>query len=453
LRRGGRTRGLRSRLVLAVLGVVVVGVALLVAGFNLVLDAQLERDLNGLLRARAGAQTRTLSVTNGRLEVGEAPDEGTDAQVWIFDTRRALEAPHRTAPSVAQAAQSLAGGPRRSVDVAHPLARVLAVPVRRAGRRVGTVVVAASQAPYERTERTALRASLVLAALLIVATLLIGRWLVGAALRPVARMTADAAEWSERDLDRRFSLGPPGDELTRLAATLDGLLDRLAAGLRREQRLTAEVSHELRTPLAKVSTQAQLLAGAPDLPAGLREEAEGIVRSAAQMRQVIEVLMDSARAQAEGAHGTADVASAARATVEAAGPGAAERGVTLELAGAGRALAEQTLVERMLAPLVENACRHARSSARVTIAQRGPWLEVSVEDDGQGVAAEEEAAIFEPGYRGQGVDGAHDGAGLGLSLARRLARSAGGDVAADAGADGGRFVVRLPAADGERIPS
>jgi signal transduction histidine kinase len=438
---------------MAVLGVVAVGVALLVVGFNLVLDAQLERDLNGLLRARAGAQIGTLSVTNGRLSVGEAPDEGTDAQVWIFDTRRTLEEPRRAAPAVASAAISLAGGPRRSIDVAHPASRVLAVPVRRAGQRVGTVVVAASQAPFERTERTALRASLVLAVLLIVATVLIARWLVGAALRPVARMTADAAEWSERDLDRRFSLGPPGDELTRLAATLDGLLDRLAAGMRREQRLTAEVSHELRTPLAKVSTQAQLLAGAPDLPAGLREEAEGIVRSAAQMRQVIEVLLDSARARAEGAHGTSDVASAARATVEDAGPGAAERGVTLDLAGNGRALAEQTLVERILAPVVENACRHARSRVRVTIARRGPWLEVSVEDDGPGVAAGEEATIFEPGYRGNASDAAHDGAGLGLSLARRLARSAGGEVEADAAADGGRFVVRLPASDGERIAS
>jgi signal transduction histidine kinase len=147
------------------------------------------------------------------------------------------------------------------------------------------------------------------------------------------------------------------------------------------------------------------------------------------------------------------VASAARTTVEAAGPGAAARGVTLELAGGGRALAEQRLVERMLAPLVENASRHARSRARVTIAQRGPWLEVSVEDDGEGVAAGEEAAIFEPGYRGHGSDGPHDGAGLGLSLARRLARSAGGEVGADAGADGGRFVVRLPAADAERVPT
>jgi signal transduction histidine kinase len=256
-------------------------------------------------------------------------------------------------------------------------------------------------------------------------------------------MTADAAEWSEHDLDRRFSLGPPADELTRLAATLDGLLDRLAAGMRREQRLSSELSHELRTPLAKISTQAQLLASAPELPASLREEAAGIVRSASQMREVIEVLMASARAQAEGMLGTADVEAAARASVEAA----ASSAVTFEVQGGGgtRASAEPALVERILAPLVENAGRHGRSRASVQISRRHAWVEVAVEDDGPGVTAAEAAAIFEPGVRGSSADG-HDGAGLGLSLARRLARSAGGDVEADPSAPGGRFVVRLPVA-------
>jgi two-component system OmpR family sensor kinase len=289
-----------------------------------------------------------------------------------------------------------------------------------------------------------------------VAVGLIVRWLLGAALRPVARMTADAADWSEHDLDRRFGLGPPGDELTRLAATLDGMLDRLSAAMRREQRVSSELSHELRTPLAKISTQAQLLASAPDLPKALREEAGGIVRSAEQMREVIEVLMASARVQAEGGEGAgrdaADVEQAARDSLETARPEAAARGVVFELLpGNGRgawAAAEPRIVERILAPLVENAGRHARTRATMRIVRRGHWLEVLVEDDGPGVQAGEAVSIFEPGMRGSAGRGAYDGAGLGLSLARRLARSAGGDVEADSSAAGGRFVVRLPAANG-----
>jgi signal transduction histidine kinase len=63
-------------------------------------------------------------------------------------------------------------------------------------------------------------------------------------------MTAEAATWSERDLDHRFKAGEPHDELTGLAATFDRMLDRLASSLRREQRFTAELSHGWRTPAA-----------------------------------------------------------------------------------------------------------------------------------------------------------------------------------------------------------
>ena len=450
-----RSGGIRGRLVLVVMGVVGIGLFLLVVAFNLILSDRLDNDIDAVLVARANGQMSSLDVRNGKLIVTDVPDEATaESQAWIFAGSRVLAAPRTAHHRVNSAAAGLATGPRRYQDVESPAVRLLAKPVIDEGRRVGTVVVAASRTPYESTRKTALIASLVLAVVLILVLGIVARLLLDAALRPVARMTASAAEWSETDLDRRFGLGPPTDELTRLAATLDGLLDRLAAGMRREQRLSAELSHELRTPLAKISTQAQLLASSPDLESEQHEEAEAILRAAGEMREVIDVLMASARADA-GVVGrdTANLEDAARASLEAARPDAEERGVSFEVVAGGngaaamRATAEPKLVERILAPLVENATRHARSRAVVRITRNGQWLEVAVEDDGPGVSPGQEATIFEPGYRGDGAgNDDHAGAGLGLSLARRLARSAGGDVEADAGADGGRFVVRLPAA-------
>jgi signal transduction histidine kinase len=436
------------------MGVVGIGLVLLVLAFNLVLSDRLDSDIDAVLTARANGQMSALDVRDGKLIVSDVPDEATaESQAWIFAGKRVLAAPRTPHKRVDSAAEGLATGPRRYQDVQSPDVRLLAEPVIDEGRRVGTVVVAASRTPYESTRNTALIASIVLATVLIFVLAVVARLLLEAALRPVARMTESAAEWSEKDLDRRFNLGPPTDELTRLASTLDALLDRLAAGMRREQRLSAELSHELRTPLAKISTQAQLLASTPGLGAEQREEADVILRAAGEMREVIEVLMTSARAEAGVVgHDSADVETAARASLEAARAGAEERGVSFELvagngAGVLRASAEPKLVERILAPIVENASRHARSRATVRVARNGPWLEVAVEDDGPGVAAGEEATIFEPGFRGAGAgNDNHGGAGLGLSLARRLARSAGGDVEADAAADGGRFVVRLPAA-------
>jgi signal transduction histidine kinase len=451
MRRGGRSRGLRSRLLFTVLASMAVGVVVLTVAFNVVLRARLDGDVHDVLRARANAELATLSTVDGRLSLGEAPDDAAvDARVWVFAGKRTLERPQKAAGIVDRAALGLADGPRRTTDVGDPPTALLAVPVTRGGRRLGTVVTAASRAPYQRTERVALVSSLVLAGLLLVAVGFVARWALNAALRPVARMTADAAEWSERGLDRRFGLGPPSDELTGLASTLDGLLDRLAADMRREQRFSAELSHELRTPLAKISTQAQLLVGSPDLPEPLREEALGIVRSAAQMRAAIEALLAVARAESDGHSGSADLTAAVRSAIDTASPLAAERGIALEAAGrttVARVTAEQALVERMLAPLLENACRLAGTRAWVETSRNAHWAEVAVADDGPGVHAGEEEAIFDPGTRGQAGRDAHEGTGLGLALARRLARSAGGEVVAYPDAAGGRFVVRLPLVD------
>src|SRR5258708_59831 len=221
--------GLRRRLLLVVLATGVVVVAGLVAGFNLVLGTTLDSNAHNLVRARAAAQLASLRVEHGRLAVGEAPDDrSADAYLWVFAGTHPLEQP-RAAPDVERAVHGLIGGPKRFIDVSSTDTRLYAAPVIVRGKRVGTVVAGVSLAPYEETRGTALIASIVFGALVLVLLGVVSRWLLAASLRPVVRMTRQAAAWSEHDLDHRFALGPPDDELTELAATLDGLLDRLAA--------------------------------------------------------------------------------------------------------------------------------------------------------------------------------------------------------------------------------
>jgi signal transduction histidine kinase len=97
---------------------------------------------------------------------------------------------------------------------------------------------------------------------------------------PVSRMTTEAEAWSTADLDRRFEMGDPHDEVTQLAHTLDGLLDRLAASLRRERRFSAEVSHQLRTPLAKIKAEAELALRRTRNPAYYQEALTSVSQSA-----------------------------------------------------------------------------------------------------------------------------------------------------------------------------
>ncbi|MGD9694248.1 MAG: sensor histidine kinase [Thermoleophilia bacterium] len=444
-------RALRTRLLLAiVLGVGIV-LAIITAAFNLVVASNLSKDADEIVRARGLAEVAALTVRDGRIQVSDGDAADTiETRVWIFQGHRVLRDPPSIDPEVGREARQLADGPERIVDVPGDV-RLFATPVERDGVRRGTVVAAISMAPYERTRITALLASCALAVVVLTAVAAAAALILRAALRPVARMTADAAEWSEVDLDSRFAMGEPHDEITRLAATLDGLLDRLAAGMRRERRLTAEVSHELRTPLAQIRAETDLALRRERGGEQYRAALEQIRAGTQRIEATIETLIATARHEASDLpHGTADAGRAVDRAIEACAPLAGAEQVEMVMAPPPRTLrvgVDMDVMLRILQPVLENACRYARRRVDVTASEGADGVSVSVRDDGPGVAADEVDRIFEPGVRGgaarRGGDGA--GAGLGLPLARRLARAAGGDVRAHEG-PGGHFTVRLPPA-------
>jgi len=429
---------------------VTVALAGLVGGFNLILRNVLDRDARDLVRTRAVAQIDSLHINNGRLTLVEAPDEhSADAYLWVFTQGRTLERPHASA-AINRAAHELAinSAGRRFLDVSGSDTRLYAAPVVAGGERRGTVVAGVSLAPYEQTRELALLASLILGAVVLLLVVIAARWLLGASLRPVVRMTRQAAAWSERDLEHRFALGTPHDELTELAATLDGLLDRLAASLRHERRFSAELSHELRTPLARVRAESELALRRNREPHAYRQALELIQRNADQLARTIDALVAAARYEAGGERGTADAQTVAESAVRACSGLAAEQRMDIQVARPEHRLrlgVDGDLAERILQPVLENACRYGAASIRVAIGRGNSSVVFTIEDDGPGVSEDEPERIFEPGVRGRAPRaGNGHGAGLGLSLARRLARSIEGDVVADPTAAGGRFLVRLP---------
>ena len=444
-------RAVRARLFLAVLAAVALALTAGVIAFNVLLARTVSRDANNLVRVRTAAELSDLKTVNGRLVAPEAVHGvAPESQVWVFSGGRLLQAP-RASSSLDRAVRELADGPERMVDLEEPDTRLYAVPVVREGRRLGTLVVGISLAPYDDTKHDALVGSLILAGSLLATVALITLWLLRRALRPVARMTADAEAWSERDVDRRFGLGEPYDELTRLATMLDRLLDRLAASLRREQRFSAELSHELRTPLARISAEAELALRRERDPSSYREALATILRSAEQMTRTVDALVAAERHGAGIARGTCDAYAAAASAAEAcAGLAAGERiEIVIDRPSSPIQVGvEADVVERILQPVIENACRYGRDQVRVTFGRDGAGVLFTVEDDGPGVAPEEVERIFEPGARGSAAAGnGHGdlGAGLGLALARRLARAAAGELDVQALPGGGRFSVRLPA--------
>jgi signal transduction histidine kinase len=447
--RGRPTFGLRERIWVTVLAAIAIVLLALTAGFNLVLANRLQHEANAVVSARASAELDGLHVAAGTIHLSETLDaSASDTPTWVFRGTQPLEQPRAgTVDQQAAAALTHAGGFH---DVHDADIRLYALPVLHGGRRLGTVVAAVSLAPYEQIRKVALLASAVLAVLVLLAVAFGTRWLIARALSPVAEMTRQAADWSEHDLERRFSQGPPRDEFTTLAATLDGLLDRVAASLRHEQLLTAELSHELRTPLTAISAEAQyaLRHGTGD-PA-TRRGYEQILQSARQMTRILDTLIAAARAQAGSGQAISDPVAGTRAAIQTCSGLAASRRLAVELTEPDRQLlagVDGDLLERVLSPLLENACRYAEHAIHVDIAQVDGVIEIAVQDDGHGVLSAEPERIFDPGYRAaEGADngGPSPGAGLGLALARRLARGVGGDVTLGPSPRGARFIVSLP---------
>lgn len=440
---------LRDRLQLAVGIAVAAALVGLIAGFNLILGHVLDGDARDLARARAVAEIDSLRTSGGRLTLREAPDDrAADASVWVFAGSHVLERP-RTTTTAARAASTLASGPARFVDVPDNDIRLYAAPVTRDGKRLGTVVAGVSLAPYEQTRKVALLASLILGGVVLLLVLLAARWLLSASLHPVVRMTRQAAEWSERDLDHRFALGPPRDELTELAATLDGLLDRLAASLRHERRFSAELSHELRTPLARVVTESELALLRPRTADEYKDALKLIHQNAHQLARTLDTLVAAARYEAGAERGTADAHAVATEAASACSGLTADRALNLHVTRSRRALrigVDADLAERIIQPVVENACRYGSTQVRIDIRSENSTIVYAIEDDGPGVASEERESIFDPGVRGTAARDGEQGAGLGLALARRLARTIDGDVVAETASAGARFLIKLPAA-------
>ena len=443
--------GVRTRLLLAVVGVVSLALVIGVTAFNVLLDQRLAASATALARGQALAALSTLEVVDGKVVAPQARDNGAalGSPVWIFSGSTPIETP-RAQAAVAAVAASLARGSEQTARVGEKI-RLYVVPVVDNGHRVGAVVAGVSLDPYDETATIAFIGSVVLAFMLLGAVTLLTWWILGKALQPVSRMTEDAAAWSDHDLDRRFDLGDPYDELTQLAATLDTLLERLSASLRHEQRLTAELSHELRTPLAKIVAESELALRRQRSDEDYRASLEAVHRNAEYMTRTVDALLAAARQEADPTRTAIDARETVREATASVQDEADGAGIEIHLTMPAEPVTvaiEEELLERIVVPLLDNAIRYGEGAISVALARNGTVATIDVHDDGMGVTADECERIFEPGARGSaaGTAPAPTGAGLGLALARRLARSAGGEISVTADERGGRFSVRLPVA-------
>jgi heavy metal sensor kinase len=274
------------------------------------------------------------------------------------------------------------------------------------------------------------------------------------ALRQVDEMTVAARRITAEDLDQRISLRGTGDELDRLAETLNGMLTRLAAAFAEMRRFGADAAHELRTPLTvlkggiEVSLRATRSAEEyRQVLASSLEEVERLIRLAEDL-----LLLSRSTAGPEMAREPVDLESLLLDAFEVGARLAHGTGVTVRTDDIAPApvRGDAATLRRAVLNLVENAIKYTPAGGKVELSlmSAGGHASLTVQDTGIGVTPDAAGRIFEPFVR---LDAARaretGGTGLGLAIARAIVLAHGGTltVQSEPGA-GSRFTIRLPLA-------
>jgi signal transduction histidine kinase len=274
-------------------------------------------------------------------------------------------------------------------------------------------------------------------------------WLVaGRVLRPLQVMAATARRLSEQNLNERFSLAGPRDELHDLADVFDTMLDRLQAGFDRERRFAANVSHELRTPLAITQTLLDVGLGNPAADtASLREMGERVRQVNHRATALAEGLLALARSeQGTQAREPVNLATVAADAIDAAKPEATARGLHIDARlSPATVTGDRAFLDRLAGNLIENAIRHNQQDGQiqVTTSARDGRVEMAVANTGPPINPAQIPALFEPFHRGPAQHGqaGHKGAGLGLSIVTAIVTAHHGAIDAQALPAGGLSVT------------
>ncbi|MGE5184181.1 MAG: sensor histidine kinase, partial [Acidobacteriota bacterium] len=279
--------------------------------------------------------------------------------------------------------------------------------------------------------------------------LLIGRRLTHPTTDRLDEVISSASRMTGERLDERLPVSPANDALDRLSTALNGVLERIEAGVGAQRQFAADASHELRTPLAVISTNLEVARRKMREPAHWERVADETLAEVRRMHQLVDKLLVLARTGEAGLHhAPTDLRALAAGAVDRVQVLANERGVKVELAPGADVQAEldSDAIAIVIDNLIRNALDHSPKGQSIVVrVESGPRL--AVEDRGPGVPAELRDRIFQPFARGSHNSdrAAGPGVGLGLAICKRIVAGHKGSISVEDRAGGGaRFVVRLP---------
>jgi two-component system, OmpR family, sensor kinase len=276
----------------------------------------------------------------------------------------------------------------------------------------------------------------------------VGYLLAGRALRPIESVTAELDAIGPTNLSSRLTVPPVADEIARLTAEINSLLERLERSSATERRFASDAAHELRTPLAVLRTGLEVALARDRTPEENRTALGAAHREALALCRIADELLMLSRLNGEvmvdrQKLNLRALLSEITATV---GPLAQAREIKLAVDAREDVFVNGNAghLRRLIINLLDNALKFTPAGGSIEVGLRSDANRaiLRVADTGEGIHPAELPHIFDRFFRGAGSAG--DGSGLGLSLCREIARAHGGDIAAaNLPGGGSAFVVTL----------
>ncbi|MHA3916726.1 HAMP domain-containing sensor histidine kinase [Halovulum sp. GXIMD14793] len=323
-------------------------------------------------------------------------------------------------------------------------------------------VVGRSLAPKNRTLMTLIEGLLVLGLIVFVSTLGLGYMLSRRSLTKLQTIEGTLDQVSRGDMTARLPVSSSNDQIDRIAAQVNQHLEQLSALMTTTRSTVAAIAHDLKTPLSHSFMALQQAFGQVDKEEDPRLQLEELESELQRLNSVFDTILRISRIETSGARtyfakvDLHDLAHEMHDTLLAIAEDNDQK-LELDVAPVDEAVVwgDHKMLMQLAYNLVNNAIQHCPAGTTVSISTQvvDETVELTIEDNGPGVADELRAQIFDPFFR---TDSSRStgGNGLGLALVRAIATRHRATVRAHDNHPGLRIVVAFPnAEDFKKLPN
>ncbi len=308
------------------------------------------------------------------------------------------------------------------------------------GRRL-TVRVGASLDPVHADVLRISQIMLSVGLLLLVLAPFSGFWLARRATEPVAQIIDTARRLRPDWLTERLPTRGTGDELDRIALTVNGLLDRIGAYLQQNREFVANAAHEMRSPLAAIQNAVEVALNSDRSTEEYKELLNSLVEECSALTGLVNQLLTLAEVESEPRSNLLRPVMldqlAAKAVAMFQGI-ADERDIDLRASLLCRdpVAGDTYRLRQVINNLVDNALKFTPAGGWVLVElvdspQDPSQILLRVQDSGAGIPPEDLPHVFDRFYRGDKSrhrEGPTAGTGLGLSICSAIVRAHGGEI-------------------------